>query len=49
MKVIKKNKNPPKESREREYSQFFLGKMWLNVRNDINFIQKKMGRRRVKI
>ena len=30
MKVIKKkNKNPPKESREREYSQFSLGKIWI--------------------
>ena len=50
MKVIKKNKNPPKESRERESTHSFSWEKYgLNGRNYINFIQNKMGRRRVKI
>ena len=47
--VIRKNKNSTKESREREYSQFCVGKIWIEWENDIKFIQNKMGRRRVKI
>ena len=50
---IRKNKNSPKESkereREREYSVFVWEKYELNERNDIIFIQNKMGRRRVKL
>ena len=51
IRVLIKNKNSQKESRERkrEYSQFCVGKIWIEWENDIKFIQNKMGRRRVKI
>ena len=49
MRVIRKNKNPPRK-REREYSFFFWWKKdELNGRNYIKFIQNKMERRIVKI
>ena len=35
--------------REREYSSFLLEKYGLNVRNDIEFIENKIGRRTIKI
>ena len=47
-----KNKNPPKEGRERERESthiFVWEKYGLNGRNDIKFINNKIGRRRVKI
>ena len=48
------NKNTPKESKEREREResthsFVWEKYGLNGRNNIKFIQNKMGRRRVKI
>ena len=56
IRVIRKNKNPPKErererEREREstHSFFLWEKYELSERNHIEFIQNKMGRRRVKI
>ena len=51
IRVIRKNENSPKESleREREYSQFCVGKIQIEWENYIKFIQNKMGKRRVKI
>ena len=50
MKVIKKKTKIHQKKVERESTHsFFWEKYGLNGRNDINFIQKKMGRRRVKI
>ena len=55
IRIIRKNKNSQESKerereRERESTQIFLwGKYGLNERNDIEFIQNKMGRRRVKI
>ena len=59
-KTINRNQNYKKEKkstregerkreREREYLQFFEGKYGLNGINDIEFIQNRMERRRVKI
>ena len=50
--MIRKNKNPRETERERERESthsFLWGKYGLNERNDIEFIQNKMGRRIVKI
>ena len=45
-----KNKNPPKERRERANTHIFVWEKYgLNGRNDIKFIHNKIGRRRVKI
>ena len=57
IRVIRKNKNPPKESRERERERerervlitFVWEKYALNEKNDIKFIKIKMGRRKVKL
>ena len=55
IRIIINNKNTQdskerERERERESTQIFLwGKYGLNERNDIEFIQNKMGRRRVKI
>ena len=48
MRVIRKNKNPPRK-RERVFTVFVWKKDELNGRNYIKFIQNKMGRRIVKI
>ena len=45
----KEHKFTKRKQREREYSQFCVGKIWIKQENDIKFIQNKMGRRRVKI
>ena len=44
--------NTPRErerEREREYSLFCVRKYRLNGRNNIKYIENKMGRRRIKI
>ena len=46
MKVIKKNKNPPKESRQRDYSQFFLGKIWIEWEKVYQFYTKENGEKK---
>ena len=49
IRVLRNNKNPPKESRERESTHSFVWEKYgLNWENDIKFIQNKMERRRVK-
>ena len=48
IRVIRKNKNSERE-RERDNSQFYVEKIWIEWKNDITFIQNKMGKRRVKI
>ena len=51
IRVIRKNKNIPKERKERErvLTSFMWENYGLNERNDIKFIQNKMGRKKVKI
>ena len=52
VRVIRKNKNPPKErerERERILTIFLWEKYGLNGKNNIKFIQNKMEKRRVKI
>ena len=49
IRIIRKNKNPQERERERVFTIFLWGKYRLNGRNDIEFIQNKMERRRVNI
>ena len=48
IRIIRKNKIH-KRGRKRVFTIFLWEKYGLNGRNDIEFIQNKMGRRRVKI
>ena len=52
IRVIRNNKNPPKENRERERERVLTICLWKKyglMRDNIKFIQNKMDRRRVKM
>ena len=49
IRVIRNNKNPPKERRERQNTHSFVWEKYgLNQENTIKSIQNRMGKRRVK-